>query len=102
MPQLHTTIGRCLTLITPMYDDVRMDSTLDVTIEGSLNDLSAVVGGIEERENTQQIVDEERSPAPNVTSPAVENLETNPKVITRSSLRVEPSRRVEVTRETSR
>ena len=102
MPQLYTTIGRCLTPTAPMYDDVRMDSTLDVTIEGSLNDLSAAVGGVEERENTQQIVDEERSPPPNVTSPAAGDLETNPKAITRSSPRVEPSRRVEVTRETSR
>ena len=102
MPQLYTTIGGCLTPTTPMYEDVRMDSTLDVTIEGSLNDLSAAVGGIEERENTQQIVDEERSPPPNVMSPAAENLETNPKVITRSSPCVKPSRRVEITRETSR
>ena len=35
-------------------------------------------------------------------SPAAENLETNPKVITRSSPCMEPSRRVEVTREMSR
>ena len=102
MPHLYTTIGGCLTLTAPMYEDVRTDSTLDVTIEGSLNDLSAAVGGIEERENTHQIVDEERSSPPNVTSAAAENLETNPKAITRSSARVEPSRRVEVTRKTSR
>ena len=64
--------------------------------------MPAAVGGIEEGENTQQIVDEERSSPSNVTSPAAENLETNPKAITRSSPQVESSRRVEVTRETSR
>ena len=94
MPQLYTTIGRHLTPTAPMYDDVRTDSTLGVTPEGSLNDLPAAVGGIEERENTQQILDEERSPPSNVMSPAAENLETNPKAITRSSPQVEPSRRV--------
>ena len=61
MPQPYTTIGRHLTLTASMYDDVRTDSTFDVTPEGSLNDLPAAVRGIEERENTQQILDEERS-----------------------------------------
>ena len=35
-----------------MYDDVRTASTLDVTPEGSLNDLPAAVGGTKERQNT--------------------------------------------------
>ena len=85
IPQLYTSIGRCLTPTTPMYDDVRADSTLDVTLVRPHNDLPAAVGGIEEGENTQQITDEERSPPSNVTSSAAENLETNPKAITRSS-----------------
>ena len=84
-PWLYTTIGRHLTLTAPMYDDVRTDSTLDVTPEGSLNDLPAAVGGDKERENTQQILDEEKSLPSNVMSPAAENLETDPKVIIRSS-----------------
>ena len=38
---------------------MRIDSTLNVTPEGSLGDLLAVVGGIEEtREETQQIHDD--------------------------------------------
>ena len=98
----YTTIGGHLTPTAPMYDDVRTDSNLDVTLEGSLNDLPAAVGGIEGRENTQQILDDGRSPPPNFMSAAAENLETNSKVITRSSPQVEPSRRVEITRETSR
>ena len=32
----------------PRHDDMRMDSTLDVTPEGSLSDLPAAVGGVEE------------------------------------------------------
>ena len=100
--QLYTTIGRRLIPTTHMYDDVRTDSTLDVTPEEPLNDLPAAVGGIEERENTQQILDAERSPPSNVMFPAAENLETSPEVITRSSPQVELSRRDEVTRETSR
>ena len=84
-----------------MYDDVRTDSTLDVTPEGSLGDLPAAVGGTEERESTQQIFDEGRSPPSNVAPPAAEIPETNLKVITESSTQVEPSRRVEITRELS-
>ena len=99
---LYSTIGRHLTLTAPVYDDVRTDSTLDVTPEGSLGDLPAAVEGIEERENTQQIFDEGRSPASNVVPPAVEIPETNLKVITGSSTQVEPSRRVEITKESSR
>ena len=32
----------------PKHEDMRMDSTLNVTPEGSLSDLPAVVGGAEE------------------------------------------------------
>ena len=99
---LYSTIGGHLTPTTPVYDDVRTDSTLDVTPEGSLGDLPAAVEGIEERENTQQIFDEGRSPPSNVVPPAAEIPETNLKVITGSSTQVEPSRRVEITRESSR
>ena len=99
---LYTTIGRHLTLTTPVYDDVRTDSTLDVTPEGSLGDLPAAVGGTEESESTQQIFDEGRSPPSNVVPPTAEIPETNLKMITESSTQVEPSRRVEITRELSR
>ena len=63
---MYTTLGRHLTLTTPVYDDVRTDSTLDVTPEGSLGDLPADVEGIKERESTQQIFDEGSSPPSNV------------------------------------
>ena len=81
-----------------------MDSTLNVTPEGSLGDLPAAVGGTEEtREGTQQIPDDKRSPSSNVIPSAVETPETHLKVATeRSSTQVESSRRIERTREASR
>ena len=101
-PWLYTTIGGHLTLTAPVYDDVRTDSTLDVTPEGTLDDLPAAVGDIEERENTQQMIDEGRGPPSNVVPPAAEIPETNPKVINERSIQVRPTRRIEITRETSR
>ena len=58
---LYSTIGRHLTPTAPVYDDVRVDSTLNVAPEGSLGDLPATVEGIEERESMQQIFNEGRS-----------------------------------------
>ena len=99
---LYSTIGRHLTLTAPMYEDVRTDSTLNVAPEGSFDDLPAAVEEIEERESTQQIFDEGRSQPTNDVPPTTEIPETNLKVITGSSTQVEPSRRVEITRESSR
>ena len=66
---LYSTIAGHLTPTAPVYDDVRTDSTLDVTPERSLGDLPAAVEDIEERENTQQIFGEGRSPLSNVVPP---------------------------------
>ena len=99
---LYSTIGRHLTLTAPEYEDVRIDSTLGVTLEEALKDLPAAVEGIEARETTQQIFDKGRSLPSNVAPPAAEIPETNLKVITESATQVKPSRRVEITREVSR
>ena len=48
IPQQYSTISGHLTPTPPRYEDMRMDSTLNVTPEGSLCDLPAAVGGIEE------------------------------------------------------
>ena len=48
MPRQYSTISGHLTLTPPRHEDMRMDSTLNVTPEGSLDDLPAAVGGIEE------------------------------------------------------
>ena len=104
IPQQYSTISGHLTPIPPRYEDMRMDSNLDVTPEGSLGDLPAAVGGTEEtREGTQQILDDKRSPSSNVILSSAETPETQVKVATdRDSTQVESPRRIERTREASR
>ena len=82
---------------------MRMDSTLNITPEGSLGDLPAAVGGTEEtREGTQQIPDDKGRPSSNVIPSTVETAETHLKVTTeRGSTQVESPRRIERTREAS-
>ena len=45
IPRQYSTVCRHLTPTQPRHEDMRMDSTLDVTPEGSLSDLSAAMGG---------------------------------------------------------
>ena len=45
IPTQYSTMCRHLTPTQPRHEDMRMDSTLDVTLEGSLSDLPAAVGG---------------------------------------------------------
>ena len=73
-----------------------------MTPEELLNDPPDAVGGFEERKNTQQTNDEGRDSTLNVAPPAVEVLETSPKVINERSIQEGSSRRNEITRETSR
>ena len=47
MPRQYSTVSGHLTPTPPKHEDMRMDSTLDVTPEGSLSNLPAAVGGIE-------------------------------------------------------
>ena len=101
-PWMYSTIGGHLTPTAPVYEDMRKDITLNVTPEESLGDLPAAVGGMEERENTQQTNDEERNPTSNVIPPAADVPETSPKVINERSIQEGSSRRNEITRETSR
>ena len=101
-PQMYSTIDGHLTPTAPVYEDMRTDTTLNVTPEESLSDLPAAVGGMEERENTQQTNDEERDPTTNVAPPAAEISETSLKVINERAIQEGSSRRNEITRETSR
>ena len=48
MPRQYSTMCRYLTPTQPRHEDMRMDSTLDVTPEGSLSDLLAAVRGAED------------------------------------------------------
>ena len=104
IPQQYSTISGHLTLTLPRHEDMRMDLTLNITPEGSLGDLPAAVGGIEEtREGTQQIPEDKRSPSLNVIALTAETPETHLKVTTeRCSTQVESPRRIQRTREASR
>ena len=77
---MYSTIDGHLTPTAPVYEYMRTDTTLNVTLEESLGNLPAAVGGMEERENTQQTNDEERDPTSNVAPPAADIPETSPKV----------------------
>ena len=48
MPRQYSTVSRHLTPTPPRHEDMRMDSMLNVTPEGSLGDLPAAAGGVEE------------------------------------------------------
>ena len=101
-PQMYSTIDGRLTPTSPAYEDMRTDTTLNETPEESLGGLPAAVGGIEERENTQQTNDDERALTSKIAPPAAEILETSPKVINERSIQEGSSRRNGITRETSR
>ena len=72
MPRQYSAVSGHLMPTPPKHEDLRMDSTLDVTLEGSLSNIPAAVGGVEEsgREmKTHQISDEklqEVGPSTNV------------------------------------
>ena len=113
MPRQYSTVSGYLMLTPPKHEDMRMDSTLDVTPEESLNNLSADVEGMEEfrRELETHWTPEEElqdvGPSINVTS-TEETPDTLVKLTPRRNLnkegliQVEPPRRIQRTREASR
>ena len=90
----------------PRYEDMRMDSTLNVMPEGSLGDMPATVGSVEETREGTHPVSEERpqdgSPSTNIITSTEGTLETHLKVATERILtHVESPRRIQRTREAS-
>ena len=107
MPRQYSTISGHLTPTPPRHEDMRMDSTLNVTPEGSLDDLPAAVGSVEEtREGTHQFSEEtlqNGSPSTNVITSTEETPKTLLKVVPERNLsQVESPRRIQRTREASR
>ena len=75
IPRQYSTISGLLTPTPPRHEDMRMDLTLNVTSEGSFDDLPAAVGGTEETgEGTQQIPDDKRSPSAKMLTPQLQQL----------------------------
>ena len=107
MPRQYSTISGHLTPTSPRHEDMRMDSTLNVTPEGSLGDLPATVGGVEETREGTHPVSEERpqdgSPSTNIITSTEETPKTLLKVAPERKLtQVESPRRIQRTREASR
>ena len=107
MPRQYSTISGHLLPTPPRHEDMRMDSTLNVMLEGSLGDLLATAGGVEETRKGTHPVSEERpqdgSPSTNIITSTEETPETHLKVATERNLtHVEFPRRIQRTREASR
>ena len=87
VPRQYSTMSGHLTPTPPRHEDMRMDSTLNVTPEGSLSDLPAAVGGVEEsgRELETHQTPEEKlqdvSPSTNVITSAEETPNTLVKIV---------------------
>ena len=55
MPRQYSTICGYLTPTQPRHEDMRMDSTLDITPEGSLDDLPSAKGGVADSRMNQRV-----------------------------------------------
>ena len=88
------------TLTAPVYEDMRMETPLHMTLEESLGGLSAAMGNTDNSRVTQQPSDNTKGPVSNVAP--LEVSETSPKVINERTSQEEFPRRNEVTRETNR
>ena len=99
---MYSTIDRRLTPTAPVYEDMRMETPLQVTPEGSQGGLSVAMGGTEDVQVTQQLSNKAKRPILNVTSPVTEVPETHPKVIDARPSQEELPGRNDVTRERSR
>ena len=101
-PQMYSTMDGHLTPTAPVYEDMRIDTPLNVTTEESPSDLPAAIGGIEERDIRLPIQDDTRGLISNAASPNTDVLETSPKVINMRSDQENSFRRNTITREMSR
>ena len=113
MPRQYSTVCRHLTPKQPRHEDMRMDSTLDVTPEGSLSNLPTVVGGAEDSRREQRTQEaseiEMRGTCPSTT--IVTSTEETPYTSVKTvpgrdsneqmTVQVEPPRRIPRTREAS-
>ena len=107
MPRQYSTMSGHLMPTPPKHENMRMDSMLDITPEGSLSDLPAAVGGVEEaREGTRQVSEkklQDGSPSTNAMTSTEETPNTLLKVVLGRNLsQVEPPRKIQRTREASR
>ena len=100
-PHMFLTREGRLTPTAPAYEDMRMETSLSMTPEESLEDLSAAVGGTESEQVSQQPSTNVEGLVTSVAPPS--SIETRPKVVSESNRdQGELPGRTEVTREASR
>ena len=99
-PHKFPTKDRRLTPTVPTYEDMRIKTSLSVTPEESLEDLSAAEEGIEDEQVSQHSSTNPEGLVTNVAPPS--SIETRPKVVSESSNQGDLPGRTEVTREASR
>ena len=107
MPRQYSTVSGHLMPTPPRHEDMRMDSTVNVTAEGSLSDLPAAMGGVEETRKGTHRVSEKRlqdgSPSTNALTLTEETPDTLLKVAPGRNLsQVESPRRIHRSRKASR
>ena len=87
IPRQYSTMCGHLTLTQPRHEDMKMDSTLDVTPEGSLNDLPAAIGGAagfrmeQQAQEASEIEMRGIRPSTNVLAPMEETPYTSVKTV---------------------
>ena len=99
-PHMYSTRDGRLTPTAPTYEDMRIETSLRVTPEESLEGLSAAVGGTENEQISQQPSTKADGLETTVAPPS--SIETRPKVVSESRDQGELPGRTEVTREASR
>ena len=70
IPRQYSTMCGHLTPTQPRHEDMRMDSTLDVTPEGSLGDIPAATGGdagFKREQQAQEVSETGRGTQPSTT-----------------------------------
>ena len=99
-PHMYSTIDGRLTPTVPAYEDMRLETPLDVTPEEPMEGLSAAVGGTESERAPQQSPDNAEGLVTSVAPPI--SIETRPKVISERISQENVPGSNEITRETSR
>ena len=99
-PHMYSTIDGRLTPTAPAYEDMKLETPLDVTPEESMEGLSAAVGGTENERAPQQSPDNEEGFVTSAAPPI--SIETRPKVISEWISQEDVPGINEITRETSR
>ena len=101
VPQQYTTISGLLTPTTPKHEDMRLDPSLNLTLEGSLGDLPAAVGNTEEAREREYQAPEER-PQGTAFEVVIEGIPDTHLITRPESHTKEAPRRIQRTREVSR